>query len=193
MLLFPKFISCHKLLTCLLFVLAGGLGYLGYGYVGKVQPYIDYRLLSTSEQVQQDAKHKITADTTIVQTIVYKQCGDQEMLEIKPLDHYIGMSLAQFQAVYPDWTVDYFDSSQIRMTLTMDALCREHANGMYLGVKDGYVTVFYGRPGIKPVVKESTKIRVQQLVPSDIIELEQGIPIASKEELLRTLEGIQSQ
>jgi hypothetical protein len=79
------------------------------------------------------------------------------------------------------------------MSLKVDSYCREHANNMFLGVKDGYVAVFAGRPGPRAILREITRIPVQQLSAADVAELRQGMVVKSREELLRTLEGMQSQ
>jgi hypothetical protein len=193
LLLFPKVSTRNKCFAGVLFALAGLFGYFGYGYISRTPPIIDYRAQPLSEKVQNDANVKITAETMLHQKLIYQKCGDQENLRARPSENYIGMTLTQIQSAYPAWTIDYFDASEVRMTLLIDNFCREHANGMYLGAKDGYVTVFYGKPGIKPIVKEVTKIATKQLLAEDVTELEKGIVVNTKEELLRTLEGMQSQ
>lgn len=145
-----------------------------------------------TEFVRQDAAVKVSPQTDIYQRIVYSKCGDEESLRTKPADNLIGMHLSQFQKVYTGWNIEHFDANEIKMTLTIDSLCREHANNMFIGQKDGYVTVFYGLPGRKPIVKEVTKIPVNHLTQDDIAELQRGIVVQSKEEMLRTLEGMQS-
>ena len=170
-----------------------GLSYVGYTYMVKPPPIVDYRNKQQSETVQQDARVKITADTMMHQKMVYLKCGDEESLRAKPAENYVGLTLSQIQTAYPGWTIDYFDASEVKMTLLIDNFCREHANGLYIGAKDGYVTVFHGKPGLKPIVKEVTKIPTSRLVAEDVAELEKGIVVNTKEELLRTLEGLQSQ
>lgn len=190
--LFSKLSAQNKLLVSVLFVAAGAVGFFSYRYFSETPPLVDYRKQLQSEQVQHDAKIKITADTMIHQKMIYQKCGDEENLRARPSEKYIGMTLADLQGAYPGWTIDYFDAAEVRMSLLIDDLCREHANGMYIGIKDGYVTVFYGNPDSKPIVKEVTNIPVKQLVPGDIAELEKGIVVHTKEELLRTLEGMHS-
>lgn len=191
--LFPKLSTRHQLLAAVLFVAAGAVGYFGYAYFSGTPPIVDYRNQLQSEYVQHDAKIKITAETMMHQKMIYQKCNDQENLRARPSEKYIGMTLSEIQSAYPGWTIDYFDAAEVRMTLLIDDLCREHANGMYIGVKDGYVTVFYGNPDIKPIVKEVTNIPIKKLVSEDVAELEKGIIVNTKEELLRTLEGMQSQ
>lgn len=190
--LFSKLSAQNKLLVSVLFVAAGAVGFFSYRYFSETPPLVDYRKQLQSEQVQHDAKIKITADTMIHQKMIYQKCGDEENLRARPSEKYIGMTLSDLQSAYPGWTIDYFDAAEVRMSLLIDDLCREHANGMYIGIKDGYVTVFYGNPDSKPIVKEVTNIPVKQLVPGDIAELEKGIVVHTKEELLRTLEGMHS-
>ncbi|EGO61845.1 BofC C-terminal domain-containing protein [Acetonema longum] len=145
-----------------------------------------------TELVKQDASVKIFPQTDIYQRIVYSKCGDEESSRTKPADSLIGMNLLQFQKVYTGWNIDHFDASEVRMTLTIDSMCREHANNIFIGQKDGYVTVFYGLPGRKPIVKEVTKIPVNHLTQDDVAELQRGIVVQSKEDMLKTLEGMQS-
>lgn len=190
-LLFPKINPRRIWFSGAMVLVAGLLGYAGYALMVK-PPAIDYRL-KQSELVQQDAKVKITDETMILQTIVYLKCGDEESLSTKATANYVGLTLPQFQSAYPGWIIDHFDTEQVKMVLRVDTFCRTHANSMYIGAKDGFVTVFYGRPGLKPIVKEVTAIPVSHLVAEDIAELEKGIVIQTKEELLRTLEGMQSQ
>ena len=78
------------------------------------------------------------------------------------------------------------------MSLKVDSLCREHANNMFIGVKDGFVAVYSGKPGPKAIVKEVTRITASGLSGPDVEELRRGLVVQSREELLRTLEGMQS-
>jgi hypothetical protein len=145
-----------------------------------------------TEVVKQDANIKVTVDTDLVQKLVYLKCGDKEVVRTKPADNLIGLDYQQFQKVYPGWTIEKFHTPEIEMTLQVDSFCREHANNMFVGIKDGYVTVFYGKPGSRPIVKEITKIQAGKLMSQDMEELRRGLIVRSKEELLRTLEGLQS-
>ncbi len=63
---------------------------------------------------------------------------------------------------------------------------------IFVGIKDGYVAVYYGVPGSKQIVKSVTAIPVTQLTSMDIEELTKGLIVENKEDLLRTLEGLQS-
>lgn len=145
-----------------------------------------------SEVVKQDGKIKISANTDIVQKITYTKCNEQEIFKTKPPDNLVGLNFSQVQKIYNGWSIDKFDTKEVEMSLKVDSLCREHANNMFIGIKEDKVTVFYGVPGPKAIVKEVTKIPITALMPQDVEELRQGLVVQSKEELLRTLEGMQA-
>jgi len=94
--------------------------------------------------------------------------------------------------VYNGWTIDKFDTQAVEMSLKVDSYCREHANNMFIGMKDGFVAVYYGKPGPKAIMKEVTAIPVNKLSGEDEEELRRGLIVQSREDLLRTLEGMQS-
>lgn len=142
--------------------------------------------------IKQDSKIKITANTDIVQKIIYEKCNDEEILRTKPDNNLIGLNIYQMQNIYSGWKIEKFDDLEVVMSLKVDSYCREHANNIFLGIKDGHVTIFYGKPGPKAVVKEITQIPVNKLMSQDVEELRRGMVINSKEELLQTLEGMQS-
>ncbi len=184
---FPKMTKCNISLTISAILVVGLLTYLMvYSLQGKSL------IPQGTEVANQDNKIKILANTDIVQRIVYLKCGDEEILQTKPADNLVGMNYSQVQKTYPGWTIDKFDALDVEMTLKVDSLCREHANNIFIGVKDGYVAVYYGRPGPKAILKEVTNIPVNKLMPQDLEELRRGMVVQSREEVLRTLEGMQS-
>ena len=144
------------------------------------------------EVTKQDSKIKVTPNTDLVQKIMYTKCGDEETLHTKPPENLIGLNYSQVQKVYPGWNIEKFDTNEILLTIRIDSFCREHANNMFVGIKDGYVAIYYGKPGAKAILKEVTKIPVAKIMQQDREELKQGLPVQSREELLRTLEGLQS-
>lgn len=183
-------IEKRKLLAFLGIALAVGCAtyyLLGYHPTEK-KPFLPQE----TEVAKQDSNIKINSNTDLVQKIIYLKCNDDEVIRSKPADNLIGLNYYQVQKVYQGWTIDKFDSSEVAMTLKVDSYCREHANNMFIGIKDGYVAVFYGKPGPKALIKEVTKIPVSKLHPQDVEELKRGMVVQSREELLRTLEGMES-
>lgn len=145
-----------------------------------------------TEVAKQEGKIKITSQTDLVEKIVYLKCNDEEIVRTKPTEKIVGLTIYQLQRVYQGWGIDKFDKDEVTMTLKIDAYCREHTNNMFIGIQDDKVAVFYGKPGPKAIIKEITTISVGSLRNQDIEELQRGMIVQSTEELLRTLEGMQS-
>jgi len=145
-----------------------------------------------SEVIKQESKIKITNHTDLVQKIVYLKCNEEEVLHTKPTEKLVGLTIYQLQNIYQGWVIDKFDTDEVHMTLKIDGYCREHANNMFIGIQDDRVAVFYGKPNSKRIVKEITNIQIKTLMAQDVEELKQGLIVGSTEELLRTLEGMQS-
>jgi hypothetical protein len=160
-------------------------------YFGGFSLLRDNKLPQEAE-VAKDNKIKVTATTDLVQKITYLKCGDEEVFHTKPADNLVGLNMQQVQKVYAGWTVDKFDTNIVQLSLKVDSYCREHANNVYIGTKDGFVAVYYGKPGPKGILKEVTSIPVSRLSNEDAEEIRKGLTVQSREELLRTLEGMQS-
>ncbi|MCX7780425.1 MAG: BofC C-terminal domain-containing protein [Negativicutes bacterium] len=156
----------------------------------KTAPYV--KQSAEAEVAKQELKIKILATTDLLQRIIYLKCGDEEVFRTKPAANLVGLNYQQVQKIYAGWAIDKFDTNEVEMTLKVDSYCREHANNMFLGIKDGYIAIYYGKPGPKAIVKEVTNIPVNKLMPQDVEELRRGLEVQSREELLRTLEGMQS-
>jgi uncharacterized protein (UPF0333 family) len=145
-----------------------------------------------TEASKQDGKIKITDNTDIVQKTLYLKCNEEEILRTKPTENLVGLNIYQMQKMYQGWEFEKFDTNEAVMTQKVDGYCSIHANNFFLGIRDGHVAVFYGKPDYKPILKEITAIEINKLMPQDVEELQRGLVVQSKEELLRTLEGMQS-
>ncbi|MBC8016471.1 MAG: BofC C-terminal domain-containing protein [Sporomusaceae bacterium] len=162
------------------------IAYLSFAEEDKSLPFQE------TEVIKPEGKIKINANTDLVQKIVYLKCNDEELLRTKPTEKLVGLTIYQLQKVYQGWVFDKFDNDEVDMSLKVDSYCREHANNMFVGISDDNVAIFYGKPGSRPIIKEKTNIKASQLMAEDVEELKHGIVVSSQEELLRTLEGMQS-
>lgn len=169
-----------------------GLFCLSYVISGKYFNQAHNDLPQEAQAVKQDAKIKINPTTDLVQRIIYTKCNDEEVTHSKPPENLLGLNYQQVQKVYNGWNIDKFDADEVVLTLRSDAFCPEHANNMFIGVKDGYVAVYYGKPGDKAILKEVTTLSVAKITPEDLAELERGAVVESREQLLRTLEGMEA-
>ena len=187
---FKKINTKFVLLTTGILLIVGMSAYYiaGLSFTGENKSLLPQE----TEVVKQEGKIKLAADTDLVQKIEYLKCNDEEVLRTKPTEKLVGLTIYQLQNIYQGWVFDKFDRDEVNMTLKIDGYCREHANNMFIGIQDGRVAVFYGKPESKRIVKEVTNIQVNKLMAQDIQELQQGLVVKSTEELLGTLEGMQS-
>lgn len=161
--------------------------FLGYSKpVPKISP-----TPPNAEVTQKDLKVKVSPQTEIVQKVTYTKCGDEEVTREKANQNLIGFTYQQVQQFYPGWTIETFDTKEIILTLVVDGYCKVHNDHMFLGAHNGHVAIFYGEPGSKALLKEETNIALQDIQPQDRNELEKGIVIKDRAELLQTLEGLQ--
>jgi hypothetical protein len=188
MLPFPKIARKRVLLASVLGVMLLGVAAYFAGYLS----WSDGLRPPPAEVARQDTKIKIAVDTELIQKIIYQKCADEEVFRTKPADNLVGLNLGQVQKVYAGWTIDKFTPREVEMSLAVNSYCREHANNMFIGLKDGFVAVFYGKPGPRAIIREVTRIPVADLSPEDQEELKHGLVVQSREEVLRTLEGMQS-
>ena len=177
------------LTTGILLIVGMSAYYIGYlSFTGENKPLLPQE----TEVIKQEGKIKIASHTNLVQKIVYLKCNDEEVLRTKPTEKLVGLTIYQLQNAYQGWVFDKFDTDEVHMTLKIDSYCREHANNMFIGIQDARVAVFYGVPAGKRIIKEVTNIQINKLMVQDVEELQQGLVVSSTEELLRTLEGMQS-
>lgn len=175
---------CGKQTLLLVVVCIGCLALLYSSWVKSDQ-------YQQSETAKQPNQVKILSNADLVQSLHYTKCNDEKTVRSKVDQKLIGMDSKEFQKLYPDAVITKFEETEVAITLPVEGYCEEH-NATFLGVKDGYVVVYRGIPGNKAIVKEFTPISIKSLLPQDIEELSRGIPVFSNEELLRTLEGMQT-
>lgn len=188
MLPFPQNTRRRVILVSICLALIFVLAY----YFGGYFPYKNAPNSKFHTEVARDTQIRVTADTDWIQKIVYLRCGDEELFRTKPAENLIGLNISQVQQIYPGWTIDKFDSQVVELSSKVESYCPEHANNSFIGIKDGMVAVFYGKPGPTAILKEVTTIPVTRLSSDDVAEISKGLPVRSHEELLRTLEGMQA-
>lgn len=180
-------IKKRTLISGIILFIAGTFCVTYYLYTSN-NPYISRGI----EVVKSNNDIKVTKNTEFIQKTRYLKCKDEEVINKKPSENLVGANYNDLQKMYPTWTIEVFDEDKIEIVMELDSMCREHANNVFIGAKDGKIAVFYGIPNSnkQPIVKEITNISLDSLMPEDIIELQKGIVVKSKEDLLRTLEGI---
>ena len=153
---------------------------------GRVnQPDVDAPILQANERVEEN--------TMFEQTIYYRDCEESEVMREKASAKVVGMTRDEVADLYQEWQITSFDKEVVALQISVEGVCTEHKKDMFVGMRDGTVGIYYGKPNEHVVLKEALAIDPAMLVEQVQEALEVGIPFRSEEEKLRILEGIQAQ
>lgn len=144
-----------------------------------------------AEVTQTDLKIRVMPQTKITQKIKYLKCGEEEVTKVTAGANLLGLNFQEVQQLYGGWTIETFEAKEIVLSLVVDGYCKTHSEHMFLGTHNDHVAIFLGEPGTKALLKEETNILLESVQPQDRVELEKGIVVKDRSELLQTLEGLQ--
>lgn len=117
----------------------------------------------------------------------FNGCGHEEITEELLEDALFGFTKEELEENMKDWTVEYFSPEQVNLRREVNGSCSEH---YYIGIYEGYVALFQGRPGFEGSLIEKTDIMADVLREDDRIILEKGLVIENKQEFLKIREGL---
>lgn len=99
-------------------------------------------------------------------------------------------TLGQLGEEYSDWRVFPADFGGVSLERVINDFCMEDRVFRHIGLKDGYVAIFHGRPRSDAVLKTLTDIAAKDLYPADRKRLEAGIVAVGDVEIEKVLEGL---
>lgn len=130
-------------------------------------------------------------EATVVYHTKYKTCGRVITSEPQRIpDQMVNLTAEQIRIAYPGWTIQDFRPDRLVLSATRDGLCPDMQKYRYIGIKDGKVAIFYGKPGEGELVKEVTAIEVSRLSPEDQEVLKKGITANGDSDVAAYLEGV---
>lgn len=130
-------------------------------------------------QQDEEVEPRITSETQIMMRTVYLDCEDGQIETVSPGEEDVGLDVKGVQKKYSDWEIIDFSSERILLSKEVAGLCPNHRKGRYLGIKDGYVTIFAGSPDLsKKIVLETTGIPASYLDTKIKNILEKGTEFA---------------
>lgn len=137
----------------------------------------------------------VTAATEVVLRTTYLKCGETREQVLTADDSVVGLSMEGLRRFHPDWTVISFTPERLVARAVKDAWCpdldpAEMERYRTIGIDDGKVTVFWGKPGPHRPVKEVTPFPADSLSPADRALLEKGYTVEGDEAVLQYLEGL---
>lgn len=122
----------------------------------------------------------------------YTYCGHTEVEEIKQGSSLLTLSRQEILKLYPDWEVQESSKDRINLFRPVDDFCSIDQKKRYVGIKDGYVAIYYGDPGMKKKkVFRVTDISAKKFPAPMRQQLEEGIPGESEEHLISIIEGLE--
>lgn len=151
---------------------------------GRVDdPDVDMPIGQTSERVGEN--------TIFEQTIYYRDCKESEVVREKAVAKVIGMTRDEVAEFYREWQITSFDKDIVALQISVDGVCKEHKKEQFVGMRDGVVGIYYGKPNEDAVLKESLTIEMAMIEQVEEA-LKAGIPFQTEEEKLRILEGLEA-
>ncbi|HHY13435.1 MAG TPA: hypothetical protein GX526_02155 [Thermoanaerobacterales bacterium] len=140
-------------------------------------------------EAKYDLDYNVLPDTVFRFETRYIECGHVESYELTPPEHTLGTKITDLQHIYPEWNLGNYSQTAVIFYKYEDGLCPKH---FFLGIRDGYVTIFYDKPSDNAIIKEITEIKAELLRSDDRELLEKGIEVYGEGELMKYIEGLTS-
>lgn len=128
--------------------------------------------------------------TTLVFKTFYTRCGGETTRTEPAGTTLAGLTRAAVSRRFPDWQVEVFRPGLVILTRMESGPCPDEAWFRTIGVQDGRVVVFAGRPANRGAVLQDTGIPVDRLLPADRAKLERGVEVHGDTGVWQYLEGL---
>lgn len=139
------------------------------------------------ELIEESQEVVLIPEAKLIFKTYYEECGHLIEEEKPLLEDLIGANRKKIEEKYPKWTIISFEKDLVELKKVEEGLCPEH---YFIGIKDGYVTLFQGKPGTSNAkIIEKTDVSVDSLRQTDKLLLEKGIEVYGREQLKKVREG----
>jgi hypothetical protein len=165
---------CFCMVMCSLWMMTGSVD----------RPDVDMPIGQTNERVGEN--------TMFEQTIYYRACKESEVMREKASAKVVGMTRDEVAELYREWQITSFDKDVVALQIAVDDVCKEHKKEQFVGMRDGIVGIYYGKPNEDAILKENLTLDTTMLIEEAQEALKVGIPFRSEEEKLRILEGLEA-
>ncbi|HBL51558.1 MAG TPA: hypothetical protein DER58_06940 [Firmicutes bacterium] len=179
---------CKTRLSKKIFIFAASLLFLVIVIIGKV--YVDRPGEQPAAPAQQSARGlRIQRETGRLVREIYS-CGHERLIAGQFAEQQIGMDRAAFEKEVTGYQIEEFGVKQVILARRQALLCDSCKSGEFIGILNGYVSVFAGTPQKPGPMLEATRIPVARLPQSERLKLKNGIPVKDVGERLQILEGL---
>lgn len=145
---------------------------------------------------RQEANERFPAETAtgpqtlIVLKISYPACGEEEVRTVEAGAVLAGLHRGELLSRFPGYEAEVFRAGQVVLRRVQDGPCPDSVSYRTIGLRDGRVVVFAGRPESPGRLLHDTGILVDNLLPADREKLSRGIVVRGEAEVWRVLEGL---
>lgn len=129
--------------------------------------------------------------TQLILERYYKFCQHTEIEEMDHTSPLITIPRQELLDLYPGWVIKEDFAGRLILRREINDLCPTDLQKRYVGEKGGFVTVFYGEPGMKNKVYRNTEIPVAGFPLQIKAQLKIGIPSESESHLISIIEGLE--
>lgn len=132
---------------------------------------------------------RLTPQTIFIFKTYYTKCGHEKTEKKLSNNTFSGYTKKQLANEIKNWEIESFTPEEVVLKRQVENVCDEH---YYIGIEDGYVALFQGKPDLPSKIIEKTDIIVDVLRKEDRAILEKGLVINNKSEFLKIKEGLTS-
>lgn len=133
---------------------------------------------------------KVEEGCELLQTLSYTRCEHTVTRRVTAPVELYGKTLAEVEALYPEWQITEFGSKLIKMEQQPDLYCPDHMVLMPNGA--GVLCVFENKYGDALMLVNELSLELSALPSSVQEELKQGLGFSTAEELEQWLESVES-
>ncbi|NMB46310.1 MAG: hypothetical protein GX998_07845 [Firmicutes bacterium] len=105
-------------------------------------------------------------------------------------EELVGRTLGEIRSIHPEWRVVGFSPERLTVRIPETHMETLYGHLTFLGISDGKVAVFRGKPEVYRKLVRVTSIPISSLPEFEIRNFERGIPYNGEEELSLLLESL---
>lgn len=183
----PRNVSRYIFIVLGIVILGFALGYIKTFISLDMSEKNDIK--QKNENVSRINQVRLTSQTSFIFKTYHVKCGHETIEKKLSNAAFSGYTKKQLANEMRNWEIESFTPEEVVLSRKVDDICDEH---YYIGIKDGNVALFQGRPDLPSKIIEKTDIIVDILRKEDRAILEKGLVIESKREFLKIKEGLTS-
>lgn len=130
----------------------------------------------------------ISSTTEMVYNYVHDDENIETTSELAP-NFLIGLTENDLKTKFPDWIIEEFSNERVTLQKKVDGKSSQH---YVLGIKDGFIAVFYKESINGTILKELTDTPIDSLTEEDLSRLQAGIEVSGEDKLIKLLQDFES-